>query len=384
MPPASPLVCRGCGQTDSRMVVDLGRQPASDHFPGITDPGPDPQWPLQVWHCPNCALVQLGPIAALDEEPVRAVESQTSRDHARRVVAAVLAERPWLAGGTVREFASHHGGSWLEALQEHGCRPEPGGPAALVIDVHALAHEENVRAALDQRVAVLAEGGLLILEFHHLLPLVEQAQFDTIRHGHWTYLSLTTVERLGAERGLTVVQAVAEPVFGGSLRLVLTHESSAHRMDESVRALLAAERRAGLHDGSGLERLQERARASAAALHSFLSEQRAAGRRVLGYGAPSKAAVLLGVADVGPHLLEFTVDAAPAKHGLAVPGVRVPIRPVQDLVAARPEVVLVLTWDIAEEVMSYLEDGGGWGTQYVLPVPTPHTVQPAAMQGAMR
>jgi hypothetical protein len=383
--PATTPVCRGCGAPGIHRVVDLGPQPACDSFPPADAPEPDPAWPLELWSCPTCALVQLGPITALLEEPVLAVESETSRRHARRLVAAVLADHPWLAGRPVREFASHHGGSWLPALAEHGC-PEAaaGEPADLVVDAHALAHEEDAGRALAERAAALAPTGLLVLEHHHLLPLVEQGQFDTVRHGHWTYLSLTAVDRLARRHGLQAVQAVTEPVYGGSLRVVLALEGS-RPVDASVDAVLAAERDAGLSgDARGLVSFEDRARVAARTLRSFLVAERAAGRRVLGYGAPSKAAVLLGVAGIGRDLLEFTVDASPLKHGLAVPGGRVPIRSVPDLVAARPDVVLVLTWDIADEVMDLLEASGGWGARYVLPLlheGTPRTVVPRVSPG---
>lgn len=354
-------------------MVDLGSQPASDDFPPIGAPEPDARWPLELWWCPRCTLVQLGPIEALLEEPVRAVESQSSRQHARRVAAALLADHPQLAGATVREFASHHGGSWIPALADFGCRSVTiAEPAELVVDAHALAHEQDVHGALAERAAAVAPGGVLVVEHHHLLPLVEEGQFDTIRHGHWSYLSLTAIQRLAPEHGLEVVQAVPEPVFGGSLRVFLAHRSAGLPVDESVPRLLAAEQAAGLADGTGLETLGQRAQASARALHTFLTDERAAGRRVLAYGAPSKAAVLLGLSHVGRDLLDFTVDASPLKHGLAIPGGRVPIRPVADLLTARPDVVLVLTWDIAEEVVAQLESDGGWGAEYVLPLPVPH------------
>jgi hypothetical protein len=363
------------------MVVDLGHRPASDDFPPPGRPGPDPAWPLQLWFCPHCSLVQLGPLAAMVEEPARAIESQTSRRHAGQAVLDLVTDHPQLRGGSVREFASHHGGSWLTALADGGCRPAADGePAALVVDIHGLAHEPDVAAALAERVAALAPNGLLVLEHHHLLPLVEQGQFDTVRHGHWSYLSLTTISRLALAHGLEPIQAVSEPVFGGSLRVVLAHRSSNRPVDPSVEAVLAAERELGLDDGTGLDDVAVRAHESARSLRTYLVEQQRAGRRVLGYGAPSKAAILLGLSEIGCELMEFTVDAAPLKHGRSVPGVRVPIRPVADLVAARPPIVLILTWDIADEVVAQLEAHGGWGAEYVVPLPVPRVYSSAQME----
>jgi len=372
-----PMVCRGCHSQDTSLVVDLGQQAASDHFPRQGDPLPDGVWPLELWLCSQCALVQLGPVEPLVPEPVRAVESATSKEHARDAVRTMLREYPALNGGAVFEFASHHGGSWLDELAAAGCRVAGHGePAQLVVDVHALAHETDVRGALEQRATRLANGGLLVLEFHHLLPLVVGNQYDTIRHGHWSYLSLTAVQRLAGDLGLDVVAAVGQPVFGGSLRVLLTQPGSGWTREPSVDDVLHQESDAGLDDVRALRTFDDAAKASARAVFTFLQQQRQAGRRVLGYGAPSKASVLLGVSQVGTELMGFTVDASAAKHGLAVPGVRIPIRPVADLIAARPEVVFVLTWDIADEVIESLESGGGWGAEYVVPLPQPHRVTP--------
>jgi hypothetical protein len=339
---------------------------------------PDAVWPLQLWYCPDCALVQLGPVEALAEEPVRAVESENSRRHAARTVAAVLADHPFLIGGTVREFASHHGGSWLEALAAYGCTPAiDSEPADLVVDVHGLAHEQDLADQLALRADALAPEGVLVIEHHHLLPLVEQTQFDTIRHGHWTYLSLTAVSRLAAAHGLRPVRTVSEPVFGGSLRTVLAHQDSSHSADSTVADMLRAEATANLDNGNGLKLLGDRAADSAAALRAYLTGLRECGRTVAGYGAPSKAAVLLGVSGVGRDLLPYTVDASSAKHGLAIPGSRIPIEPVDILRQRRPDTILILTWDIADEVVAQLEMAG-WGATYVVPLPLPHPVMSTA------
>lgn len=367
-------LCRGCGSSSTEQVVDLGEQPAADFFPPADEPAEDPRWPLQLWLCHSCRLVQLGPVAAMLPEPPLAVESATSLAHAEQSVKALIAARPELAGATVYEFASHHGGSWLDHLRAAGCRVVEGRERAeLVVDVHGLAHEHSLAAALRERVDRVAPGGLLLLEFHHLLPLVQGNQFDTIRHGHWSYLSVQALQALCAQLRLTVVDVQQVAVFGGSVQVTFEH-TTIPKPAESVAATLAAESAAGLGDAAELRRLDDTARTSASALRDRLAAHRERGDTVLSYGAPSKAPVLLDLAGVGPDLLPFTVDAAPGKHGRRLPGCGVPIRPVDELRRARPTIVLVLTWDIADEVIAQLEADGGWGAQYLVPLPTPHLV----------
>lgn len=363
--------CRGCGSSRVSPVLDLGRQAASDFFPPVDAPGPDPRWPLELWFCLDCTLVQLGPVQPPLPEIPLAVESATSLANAARSVRDILAERPELAGGTVAEFASHHGGSWLPDLTAAGVRPAPdGAPAELVVDVHGLVHEPNLADAFAERVSRLAPGGTLVLEFHHLLPLLRENQYDTVRHGHWSYLSLGSLSRLAGVHGLVVASARAVPLFGGCLRVALRYPEQA-RVDPSVAAVLDAERDAGLADPTRVATLGGSAREAALALHDRLAALAAQGRRVLGYGAPSKAAVLLDLSGIGPELLPFVVDAAPGKHGRRIPGAGVPIRPVRALRAARPDVVLILVWDLAEEVVDQLESGGGWGAEYLVPSGAP-------------
>ena len=357
-------------------MVDLGEQPASDDFPAFDAPLPDAAWPLQLWYCPDCCAGPARPGRGACRG-AGARGGERDQPTARGAYGGRRAGRPPVpGGGTVREFASHHGGSWLDALSDYGCKPAPDAePADLVVDVHGLAHEQDVAGQLALRASALAPEGLLVIEHHHLLPLVEQTQFDTIRHGHWTYLSLTAVSRLAERHGLRPVRAVGEPVFGGSLRIVLAHQDSSHAADSTVAEVLAAEAAASLDDGDGLKSLGERAAKSAAALRAYLIGLRESGHAVAGYGAPSKAAILLGVSGVGSDLLPYTVDASPAKHGLSIPGDRIPIEAVDVLRERRPDTVLILTWDIADEVVAQLE-AAGWGANYVVPLPHPHAFMP--------
>ena len=165
-----------------------------------------------------------------------------------------------------------------------------------------------------------------------------------------------------------MLDAVSTPVFGGSLLVTLGGPSRTEPPSPRVAAVIDQERAAGLHRPEVLAALEGAAGRAAARLRERLTDLRRAGRSVLGYGAPSKAAVLLGSAGVSTELLPFTVDASPAKHGRRIAGCGVPVRPVEALRSARPDVVLLLTWDIADEVVADLERDGGWGASYLLPV----------------
>lgn len=366
------LRCRGCGSASTRRVVDLGAQPAADNFPPASSTSADPCWPLELWRCRECTLVQLGPVRPQLPEPPLAVESATSVAHAARSVRELLARHPESHGVSVAEFASHHGGSWLGPLRAAGCPlAESSRPAELVVDVHGLAHEPDVGEAFARRAARLAHGGLLVLEFHHLLALVAEQQFDTIRHGHWSYLSLGAVNRLAEPLGLTAVEARSVPLFGGSLRVLLRHTDQVSTVDTSVKQVLEEEALAGLDSAEGIGEVHIAAQRNGALLRDRLAALHADGSTVLGYGAPSKAPVLLNTAAVSADLLPFTVDAAAGKHDRRIPGTAIPIRPVAELRAARPDVVVILTWDIADEIIAQLEADGGWGADYLVPMPRP-------------
>ena len=181
---------------------------------------------------------------------------------------------------------------------------------------------------------------------------------------------------MAAPLGLAVASVRQVPLFGGCLQVMLRRAGGDLEMaDASVKAVLDDEGAAGVDDPDRLAGLHAAAHRCATVLHDYLVDQKDRGRTVLGYGAPSKAPVLLDVSRVGPDLLPFTVDAAPGKHGRRIPGCGVPIRPVDDLRAARPDTVLILTWDIADEVISQLEADGGWGAEYLVPMPAPHVVR---------
>lgn len=366
--PTADGTCRSCRSTLVTTLIDFGDQPPSDLFPLISDPGPDPCWPLVLGQCRQCFLLQLvGEAQPVPEVPL-AVESRTSQQHAVESARLIVDSLALPAGTTFAEFDSAHGGSWAPALRGLGLQQPPAGTVDLVVDVHGLIHDRDLAASLSVRTARLGEHGRLVMEFHHGLELIQQRQFDTIRHGHPVYLTLTALQPALASHGLHLHSARSSAVYGGSL-IVTAGRRSGH--DGSVEPILAAEHRAGLDDPQLLRQLNGEVRDSADALHTWLSERVAAGRRVLGYGAPSKAPVLLNLAGVGTDLLGFTCDLSTHKQGRRMPVTAIPIRSPQDLVAAAPDDVLIFTWDIAEEVRTYLRDLGIRDVEYYVPLPRP-------------
>jgi C-methyltransferase C-terminal domain/Putative zinc binding domain len=364
----SASVCRSCRSTVVTVVIDLGSQPAADLFPRATDPGPDETWPLALGQCEACFLLQLvGEDAPVPETPL-AVESATSKAHAASSARDLVARLDLKPGDSVMEFDSAHGGSWLPELQSLGLVARTEGLADIVLDVHGLIHDFDLDEAIADRVAHLNPDGRFVIEFHHALQLVTRQQFDTIRHGHPVYLSLLALQPVLARHGLRMLSARPAEVYGGSLVLVSGRSGTP---DDSISRITDEELAAGLADTQRLRLLNEQVRASAAALHRWLRDARTDGRRVLGYGAPSKAPVLLNLADVGPELLEFTVDLSPAKQGRRLPVTGIPILSPRALVDASPDQVLIFTWDIADEVRRQLTSDGLSGAEYFVPLPEP-------------
>ncbi|HMG30162.1 MAG TPA: hypothetical protein VK585_08600 [Jiangellaceae bacterium] len=367
--------CRSCRSDRVGLVLDLGDVPASDTFPPFSSPDPDPRWPLELYMCRDCALVQLGPagLPAIDEQG--SVESATALAHARSAVQSIMHEEDLRSGDSVIEIDSGHGGSWLPGFVHAGLvERDLDSTADLVIDLHGLMHEADLDAAVAAHAARMVHGSRLVCEFYYLGALVENSLIDTIRHGHFSYLSLDAAVRAFSRHGLIACKAERVPTFGGSLRTFVRRAQDGAEADASIAELLEAENRAGLDREWAVASLAERGRVAAAAFREQLVSAADRGVSIAGYGAPSKAAVLMSLAGVDASLLPYTVDLSQAKHGCRIPGAHVPIRPVEDLIAAEPGEVIVLTWDIATEVITQLRlmaQDTEWNPRFWVPLPQP-------------
>jgi hypothetical protein len=361
--------CRSCRATEGEVVLDLGRQPASDYFPPAGDPGPDPAYPLQMWLCAACGLAQLLVDPTVPEEP-RAAEPAALAEQAADAVGRVAAAG-WLpASRRAAEYGSPHGGSWLELLAGRGLTVVGDAEEAeVVLDCFGLMHSPDQAAALAERAARVAPGGVLLLQYHSLGTIVRLGQWNSLRHGHYAYYSTAALDRMLASVGFVARQAWRFALYGGTILLAATRAEDAGAgggagPDTSVTELVADETALGVEDPARVRTLQVSAASRAEALHDWLADQRAAGARVFGYGAASRAVALLCRAGVDRALLPAVADASPAKHGRRMPATDIPVVAPSELVAARPDAVALFLPDLLPEMRATLPQveaaGGRW------------------------
>jgi 2-polyprenyl-3-methyl-5-hydroxy-6-metoxy-1,4-benzoquinol methylase len=402
------LKCRHCGAALSRVFIDLGHQPPSNAYvPAHQLGAPEMTFPLKAYVCEECWLVQLPAHAAAQAlfTPDYAYFSSVSKSwvaHAERYVNSI-AERFGLGPKSfVIEVASNDGyllqfvkgrgipclgieptASTAAAAREKGIETEEiflgettgqaiaaaRRPADLVTGNNVLAHVPDINDFVRGIGALLAPEGVATFEFPHLLRLVQGLQFDTIYQEHYSYLSLYTVRRILAAAGLRAFDAEELPTHGGSLRVFACHEGAPHKAGAGLERITAAEAEAGITQAGFYGRLQAEAERIKDELLLFLIGEKRAGRSVAAYGAAAKGNTLLNFAGIRADLLPFVCDAAPSKQGKYLPGSHIPIRPPSALLEARPGTVLILPWNIANEIVETQSNVRAWGGRFAVAVP---------------
>jgi hypothetical protein len=357
--------CRSCSGLSGRLVLDLGNQPACDHFPTILGESPDPTYPLQMWLCATCGLAQLVGEPIEPEKPL-GVEPEALVAQAAHAVEQLEATG-WLSGRSrAAEFASPHGGSWLGLLAERGLvSVADGGCADVVIDSFGMMHDPDQATALAERTARVAPGGVLLLQYHSLETIVRLGQWNALRHGHFAYYSTSALAGMLEANGFTAQAAWRFELYGGTILLAACRESEARsRVEGSVTALLSDDALRGVRDPLTIGHLQDEAVAHAEGLREWLVAQHVNGRSVLGYGAASRAVALLCKADVDRRLLPAVVDTSTAKHGHRMPGTDIPIASPDILSRRGPHDILLFVPDLLDEVRKMFpaveESGGRW------------------------
>jgi len=406
--------CRFCATQLSQVFLDLGAAPPSNSFLTAADlNGPEVYYPLKLYTCPDCRLVQV-------DEYKRSAEifssgyvyfssySSTWLAHAKAYVEATLPRLGLGPQSLVMEIASNDG-YLLQYVREAGVPAlgiEPSGSTAvaarakgietiedffgvrlatelasqgrqadLIIGNNVLAHVPDLNDFVAGLRLALKPGGLINLEFPHLYRLVESAQFDTVYHEHFSYLSLGTVQRLFVAHGLTVFDVEELPTHGGSLRIHARHRDDPLAAETArLRAVLDLETATGMRADAFYQGFQVRAERIKAELLGFLAEQKLAGRTVAAYGAAAKGNTLLNFCGVKPDQVAFVCDASPHKQGLFLPGSRIPVLPPTAIAQRRPDFVLILPWNIKDEIMSQLAYIRDWGGRFVVPIPSPEVV----------
>lgn len=399
--------CRLCGQPLTRTFVDLGMSPPCESYvrPDQLDDA-ELFYPLHVRICDACLLVQLPAYVTADEVFSDYAYFSSYSDswvaHAGRFVAD-MAERLRLGPDSfVVEVASNDGYLLQHAVERGipvlGIEPaanvaqvarERGIPtesvflgeatgvdiakhhrkADLVVGNNVFAHVPDLLDFVRGLRALVADDGLVSLEFPHLLRLIDGRQYDTIYHEHYSYFTLRTASDALATGGLQVVEVQELPTHGGSLRVMARPAESAGAASELVHKVLADERDAGLHSVEGHAGFASDVLAIKADLVEFLIAAARDGRSVAGYGAPGKGNTLLNHCGIRADLLPFTVDRSPHKHGMHLPGTHIPIYPPERLAENRPDYIVILPWNLRDEIIRQLSYAREWGARFVIPIP---------------
>jgi SAM-dependent methyltransferase len=400
--------CRLCGAQLEHVMVDLGMSPLCESFLAADQlDAMEPFYPLRVQVCGDCLLAQLPayvpPESIFTEYAYFSSFSDSWVEHARRYVDAMRARLALGPSSLVVELASNDG-YLLQHFLPHGVPVlgiEParnvaaaavakgvptrteffgselarrlaaeGRRADLIVANNVLAQVPELNDFVAGMALLLAPGGVATVEFPHLLRLVQGNQFDTIYHEHFSYFSLLTAERVFSAHGLVVFDLEELPTHGGSLRLFLRHDGEGGEpVSPAVHALLEHERDAGMTDPSWYAAFGERAEAAKHELVEFLVAARRAGKQVAGYGAPGKGNTLLNFCGIRTDLLAYTVDRNPYKQGKFLPGTHIPILHPDRLAELRPDVILILPWNLRSEIAAQLAGCRSWGASFAVPIP---------------
>jgi SAM-dependent methyltransferase len=399
--------CRFCAAPLERVFCDLGTSPpANSYLRADQLAAGETFFPLLAFVCENCLLVQLqqfqSPGEIFSDYAYFSSYSESWLRHARDYTDEIVARFGLDASSMVIEIASNDGyllrnfrdrgipilgiepAANVAAVAEAAGIPslvkffgvdtareiaDSGRRASLLLGNNVLAHVPDLNDFVAGMKILLAPDGVLTMEFPHLLQLVEENQFDTIYHEHFSYFSFLTVERVFAHHGLTLFDVQRLPTHGGSLRIFGRHTEAHPEILLAVPALRDAERTAGLERMERYDQFSEQVRATKRGLLSFLIEARAAGKTVAAYGAPAKGNTLLNYCGVRTDMIEYTVDRSPHKQGTFLPGTRIPVYGPERLAETRPDYVLILPWNLREEIAAQLAFVRDWGGQLVVPIP---------------
>jgi len=399
--------CRFCEAPLSEVFVDLGMSPLCESFlPADALNRMEPFYPLLVWVCGRCFLVQLqeyvSPSDIFTEYAYFSSYSSSGLKHARDYTDMAATRFGLGAKSRVVEIASNDG-YLLQYFVEKGIpvlgvepaanvartavergvptvvrffgRETAGelvrehGPADLIVGNNVLAHVPDVNDFVAGLEVLLGRGGTITMEFPHLWRLMEENQFDTIYHEHFSYLSFTVVREIFAAHGLRVFDVERLPTHGGSLRIFAAHRSDPRGESDAAAGLAREESADGFRTIARYRPFAARVEETKRALLEFLIDARRAGKTVAAYGAPGKGNTLLNYCGIRTDFVDYAVDRNPYKHGRFTPGTHIPIHPPERLGDTRPDYILILPWNLKDEIVAQLAYAREWGAKFVVPIP---------------
>lgn len=399
--------CRGCQAKLRHTFCDLGMSPLCESFLSQNQlNGMEAFYPLHVWVCEQCFLVQLesyvGPEAIFSDYAYFSSYSESWVAHARKYCDQMIDRLQLKPQHLVVEVASNDG-YLLQHFVARGLEVLGIEPAANVAEVairkgvktlvkffgvdtakqlvadgkkadllagnNVLAQVPDLLDFVNGLRTLLAPQGVITLEFPHLLKLMAENQFDTIYHEHFSYFSFTTTFNLFASQGLRVFDVEELKSHGGSLRVYACHvDDSSHPACPAVERLLKIEDAAGIKNLASYATFAEQVRETKRKLLTFLIDAKRAGKTIVGYGAPGKGNTLLNYCGIRTDFVDFTVDRNPHKHGKYLPGTHIPIYPPDRIKEARPDYVLILPWNLKQEIMQQISYIREWGGRFVVPI----------------
>ncbi|MFM7886287.1 MAG: methyltransferase domain-containing protein [Pseudanabaena sp.] len=400
--------CRFCKNDLKHTFADLGMSPLSNSYLKAEQLNQSEKfYPLHTYVCSKCLLVQLeefeSPDHIFSDYAYFSSYSDTWLNHAREYTNLMIARFNFSSSSQVIEIASNDG-YLLQFFQEHkipvlGVEPaanvaevaksknistlvkffgvatakelaEQNQKADLLLGNNVLAHVPDINDFVAGMKIILKQDGVITMEFPHLLQLINQHQFDTIYHEHFSYLSLTTVEKIFAYHGLTLFDVEELVTHGGSLRIYAKHEDN-HKLVISDRLILLKEK----EKQAGLDRVETYLGFNAHVMEtkrkllSFLIQIKNDGKSIVGYGAPAKGNTLLNYCGIRTDFLDYTCDRSPHKQGLFLPGTHIPIYSPDQIKTTQPDYVLILPWNLKDEIRKQLGFIHEWGGKFIVPIP---------------
>ena len=401
------FLCRFCNSHLEHVFLDLGKTPSANSYLKQEELLEEKTYSLCVYICEECFLVQIPEILTPDElfsdYAYFSSFSDIWLDHAKKYVEMMLKrfnlnEESYVIeiasndGYLLKNFVKHkipvlgiepasniakiaikNGIPTLEKFFNTDCAnelKEKNQQADLLLGNNVLAHVPNINNFIAGMKILLKPNGIITMEFPHILQLITQNQFDTIYHEHFSYFSFFVIQKIFLSKGLTIFDVEEIPTHGGSLRIFAKHsENKLFEITENVENLIKKEKQMGLDNYSVYSDFSQKVKNVKNGLNQFLEKAELEGKSTVCYGAPAKGNTLLNFCGITNERVKYTVDRSPHKQGLFLPGSHLPIKSPKTILETKPDYIIILAWNLKDEIMEQMKDVRGWGCKFVIPIP---------------